>query len=170
MNTLIEQLLIPQALSILYYASCAWLTPILGRREMDEVEKIHYRALRIVLKDYKQRMNRDLISSRTNCLPPRVWSKFACASFTMKMWYSGLPNGLKTTAFSNTFTKSRYPGLLFGFDSSKTKVGRQMTKNWCGSVLSQIKVPWHNTVLSKDRIRLLLKSVFYPHNFIVFDF
>jgi len=34
-----------QALSILNYASCAWLTPTLGREEMDEVETIHYRAL-----------------------------------------------------------------------------------------------------------------------------
>jgi len=58
----------------------------------------------------------------------------------------------------------------FGFDSSKTKIGRQITRNWCGSVLEQIKVAWSNSQLSNDRIRMLLKSTFYPLNFIAFNF
>jgi len=33
------------------------LTPSLGRKEMDEVEAIHFRALRIILQDYRKRMN-----------------------------------------------------------------------------------------------------------------
>jgi len=76
------------------------------------------------------------------------------------MWSSGYPSVLKINAFSNTNTKSRYPGPLFGFDSSKTKVGRQLTRNWSGSVLSQIRVAWTNDPILKDRIRLLLKSIF----------
>lgn len=159
-----------QALSILYYASCAWLTPSLGKKEMNAVESIHFKSLRIIMRDYRQRMSREYISEKTNRLPPRLWCRFACASFLMKMWYSGYPALLKLSAFSNTYTKARYPGLIYGFDSSKTKVGKQITKNWCGAVLEQIKVPWSNNLLSNDRIRLLLKSTFYPHNFIAFDF
>jgi len=115
-------------------------------------------------------MSRDYISEKTNRLPPRLWCRFACASFLMKMWYSGYPALLKSSAYSNTYTKVRYPGQIFGFDSSKTKIGRQITRNWCGSVLEQIKVSWTNNPLSNERIRLLLKSTFYPHNFIAFDF
>jgi len=46
-----------------------WLTHALGRKEMDELERIHFKALRVVVRDYRQRMSRDLISRRTNRLP-----------------------------------------------------------------------------------------------------
>jgi len=61
--------------------------------------------------------------------------------------------------------------MLFGFDSSVSKVGKQITKNWCGSVLSEVKTPWwSDRQLSKDRLRVLIKSTFYPFNFITFSF
>jgi len=72
-------------------------------------------------------------------------------------------------AFSNTFTKRRQDGLLFGFDDSTYKVGRQITKNWCGSILSEVKVPWTSENFSKDRLRTVLKSTFYPFDFFVFN-
>jgi len=70
-----------------------------------------------------------------------------------------MPVGLRQEAFSNTYQKNRYQGLLFGYDSSVTKVGRQVTKNWCGSVLSEIKVPWTDRQLSKvTNLPLMKKS------------
>jgi len=69
----------------------------------------------------------------------------------------------------NTYAKSRSKGLLFGFDNSNYKVGKQITKNWSGSVLAEIKVPWTSEVFSKDKIRTVLKSTFYPFDFIVFN-
>jgi len=57
-----------QVLSTIYYASCAWFTPAIGRKEMIKLEKIHYKALQIIVCDYQQRMYRDLISSKTNRL------------------------------------------------------------------------------------------------------
>jgi len=86
------------------------------------------------------------------------------------MWFTSKPLRLKATAFSNTFTKRRREGLLFGFDASNHKIGRQETRNWCGSVLAEVKIPWTSVVLSKDRLRTLLKSTFYPVDFYVFDF
>jgi len=76
----------------------------------------------------------------------------------MKMWSLGYPAAFKDDAFSNTYFKAGYPGLITGFDSSRTKVGKQMTKNWGGSVLSQVKVHWSNEQISQDKIRGLLKS------------
>jgi len=55
-------------LSIIYYASSAWLTPAIGRKELAELEKVHFKALLVVVCDYRQRMSRDLISSKTNRL------------------------------------------------------------------------------------------------------
>jgi len=85
----------------------------------------------------------------------------------MKIRQTNSPVSQKLAAFVNTYNKSRYPGLIFGFDNSKLKIGRQMTKNWCGSVLSQIKVPWTHEPLSREKMRTILKSTFFPFNFIV---
>jgi len=160
-----------QALSILYYASSAWLTvPSLGRKEMNALESIHFKALRVVVKDYRQRMSRDDISAMTNRLPPRAWCKFACAMTLLKIWNSGVPVGLRKAAFANTYQQNKYQGLLFGYDSSVTKIGRQITKNWCGNVLAEVKTPWTDRQLSKDRLQVILKSTFYPYNFIAFNF
>jgi len=136
---------------------------------MNALESIHFKALRVIVYDYRQRMRREEISVITNRLPPRTWCKFSCATILMKIWNSGVPARLHQSAFSNTYHKSRYQGLLFGYDSSVTKVGRQITKNWCRSVLSEVKIPWTNRQLSKDRLRVLLKSAFYPFNFIAFN-
>jgi len=159
-----------QALSILYYASPAWLTPALGKKEMTALESIHHKALRVIVCDHRQRMSRDLISVQTNRLPPKLWCQFSAASVLMKVWQRGLPAELKESAFINTYKKTRSPGLVFGYDTSKRKAGRQITGNWCGGSVIQIKVPWTDETLSKDRIRTILKSTFYPDNFIVFNF
>jgi len=159
-----------QALSILYYASSAWLTPSIGRKEMSSLESIHFKALRVVVKDYRQRISRSLISEKTNRLPPKLWCKFSCAMTLMKIWNNNAPTSLRQSAFANTYLKDRYPGLIYGFDASKTRIGKQVTRNWCGSVLSEIKVPWTNSQLSKDRLRVLLKSTFYPYNYVPFNF
>lgn len=159
-----------QVLSIVYYASSAWLTPAIGKKELAELEKIHFKALRVVVRDHRQRMSRDLISTKTNRLTPRIWCKFACASALMNIWMSGNPTTLRDTAFQNTYTNERHVGLIYGFDASNTRIGKQITKNWCGAILSQIKVPWSTSLLNKDRIRTLLKTTFYPYNLIPFDF
>jgi len=159
-----------QALSILYYASPAWLTPNIGKKELKDIEKIHFKALRVAVCDFRQRISKETISVRTNRLPPRLWCQFAATTVLMKVWQQDQPLILKQSIFENTYTKTRFPGRLFGFDGSKLKVGRQVTKNWCGNLLSQIQVPWTHNQMSKDKIRTILKSTFYPYNFIVFNY
>jgi len=138
--------------------------------KLKDLERVHFKALHVALCDYRQRLSRDTISVRTNRLPLRLWGQFAVSTVMMKMWYQDQPSVLKQSIFTNTYTKTRYPGLLFGFDGSKLKIGKQTTKNWCGNMLSQIKVPWTNVQMSKDKIRTILKSTFYPYNFIVFHY
>jgi len=80
-----------------------------------------------------------------------LWLRFAAATILMKTWFNNDPERLRSTAFVNTYTKRRKDGLLFGFDDSTYKVGKQLTRNWCGSVLLEVKVPWTNEVFSKDK-------------------
>jgi len=156
--------------SVLYYASPVWLSPASSKKLIAEVEKLHYKALRVVTMDHKQRSSRQAISRKTQRLPPTLWIRFAAASTLMKMWFSNRPHRLRTAAFVNTFTKRRGDGLLFGYDDSTHKIGRQMTKNWCGGILGAIRIPWTGEVFSSDRLRTVLKSTFYPADFYVFNY
>jgi len=158
-----------QVFSILYYASPVWLTPSIGREVMKDVESLHFKALRMITLDYKRRRSKEWLTNRTQRLSPNLWLRFAAAKLMMKIWSTGTPLRLRNEAFANTFTKSCKEGFLFGYDSSTYKVGKQETKNWCGSILSGIKVPWTSAVYDKDRVRVLLKASFYPYNFLVFN-
>lgn len=52
-----KNLVTAQALSVLYYGSVAWLTPTLLGDRLRRLESIHYRCLRVIVKDYRQRIN-----------------------------------------------------------------------------------------------------------------
>jgi len=108
-----------QVSSTLYYASPVWLSPAVGKTVIKEVEKLHFKSLRVVTMDFKQRTSRELISSKTQRLPLILRMQFAAASILMKMWFTGRPERLNSLAFVNTFPKSFIDRLLFGYDDSR---------------------------------------------------
>jgi len=59
----------------------------------------------------------------------------------MKIWMSNKPTTLRESIFENTFMKKRLLGILFGFNTSTCKFGKQMTKIWCGVILSKFVLP-----------------------------
>jgi len=63
--------------------------------------------------------------------------------------------------FANSFTQQRKTGQLFSYDSTKTLIGRSITRNWRGKCIGRVKVPWTTQDLNKDQIRRLLKKVFW---------
>jgi len=54
---------------------------------------------------------------------------------------------------------SIFPGRIF--DSSKSRCGRQVMRNWISQNLSLIKEDWTTNTQSNDSIRVLLKKTFY---------
>jgi len=59
-----------QALLILNYASHVWCTPFLRKALVKEIEHVHFKAFRIVVQGYRQRISKNMISKRTNRLLP----------------------------------------------------------------------------------------------------
>jgi len=62
--------ILPEGVYILYYGSPVWLTPATGAAVLADVEKLHFKALRIVTRDYRQRTSREVITKKTQRLPP----------------------------------------------------------------------------------------------------
>jgi len=147
-----------QLFSVLYYACCVWLTPSLCKKQLCTIESLHYKALRLILRDYRQKISRDVVTRETKRLPPDKWAKLALASLFINGYNTNTPSSLIQQWSSNFYSKRRKPGHLFAFDASMTKIGRQCTKNWIGSAIGCLKFPWADRHLSKDAIRVALKK------------
>jgi len=149
-----------QVFSILYYACAVWLTPTLNSDLKKTINSLHFRSLRLIIRDFRQKVSRNEVTERTKRLPPDKWSKFALASIFMNMYAVKQPRLLLQRSSLNTFTQGRKPGILYSYDRSLTRVGRQSTRNWLGQALSVISSPWTDRLLTKDTIRVMLKKAF----------
>jgi len=149
-----------QALSILYYGASVWLTPSLTKSQLRRVERLHYKSVRLVVKDYRRKMSRPDIDKKTGRLPPSLWAKFSLSKLFINMRINQHLRQLLADSSKNLYVKSRQPGLLFGYDDSNTKIGGQQTCNWIGKCLENIVEPWTDKFLSDDSIRVLLKRAF----------
>jgi len=147
-----------QVFSLLYYACCVWLTPVINKKVLKTVESLHFKTLRLVLKDYKNRISRVNVTSETQRLPPDKWSRFALASLFINNFNFDQHSSLVQRMSSNFYSKRRKPGFLYAYDSAKTKMGKQVTKNWIGNALSCLDFPWSDRSMSKDQIRIALKK------------
>jgi len=144
----------------LYYACPVWFSSALNKKCLKSVESLHFRALRLIIRDYRQRISRDEVTEITKRLPPDKWSKFAMLSTFLNMFNTNQPEPLLNDIMTNTYCRSRKPGHMFAYDASKRRIGKQCTKNWIGQALSDMKVPWSDRLLSKDAIRVLLKKTY----------
>jgi len=66
-----------QVFAILYHAHPVWLTLSLNRKLKRTIDSLHFRALHLIIRDYRPRVSRHEIISITKELPPDKWSKFA---------------------------------------------------------------------------------------------
>jgi len=67
--------------------------------EIRKIESIHYRCLRLIIKDYRQRVPRKWVTASTQRLPPKQWGKFAAASLDMKICQTGVPERIYEDMF-----------------------------------------------------------------------
>jgi len=79
------------------------------------------------------------------------------ASTFMRAYNTREPTKLLRDMSRNTYLRERRRGFVFGYDASKTKTGKQSSRNWIGYALQAVSEPWSDRTLSKDAIRVLLK-------------
>jgi len=117
--------------------------------------------LRLILQDYRHKISRNDVTEKTKQLLSDKWAKFSMASLFLNMHNSGQPPCLLSTVSKNLYSKRRKPSHLFAFDSSRTRIGKQATRNWIGNAINPISNPRCNRVITKDTIRVLLKKTYH---------
>jgi len=160
---MILRILTAQVFSILYYGCPVWLTPSLSRHNFKRIERMHYTALRVAIKDRRKRVNREKIDSITKRMPPHSWMKYSSTSTFIKINRDEMPTRLRQNLSKNTFQERRKPGRLYSRDTSTCKNGQKSMKNWIGTFLRQLNFDWINTGrhITDDYLRVHLKKCFY---------
>jgi len=153
-----------QVFGVLYYAAACWLTPNLSNVNFRKLNKIHYAACRIICNDWRKIWSKDSLNQATKRLPPKTWLKYNAASFIVKVTRDESPSVICADIEANLYHNPRHlnPKLR---DLSRRKIGKNCLQNWTGQIMNQIDFKWYGTILSNDRLRILLKKNFYPPNY-----
>jgi len=137
-----------QLYSILYYGSVVWL---------NNMRSIHYRILRVGIKDYKQKVSKNRIDKACKRATPEMWSKYAAGSLVIKITRDRGPLNLYAGLMENFYTEPRRPNHGRYFDNSRGKIGKHRLQNRM-DFMSELG-PWlTDPNIENDQIRRLLKN------------
>ncbi len=148
--------------SAIYYGSSVWLGAVTTSNEWKLLNRAHYRALRIVTRDYWNETSRKDLDSICKRATPRQWSYYSVASTVISIMQNGGPSLLYDLLTANC-TIGRRDKIASFHDTSRRKIGRQSVQNRLHETFKQIRFVWKDTDISKATIRRRLKSSFFPY-------
>jgi len=143
---------------MIYYASVVWLNELTTVRIMNILEGIHYKGLRMAVKDYYYLLSRDRLDQIFNRATPYRWMQYSNAKHAIMMLSQ--TDGPPMSAFlkSKLYINDRNPNKLSIHDTSRLKVGRHSFHNRL-KCLRSVNFDWRNT--NPDALRVNLKGTFF---------
>jgi len=69
----------------LYYGSTVWLNPSLSSTNIKRLNRIHYAACSLMLRDWRNKLLRQKISEKTGRMMPRQWMVYAACNQMLKV-------------------------------------------------------------------------------------
>jgi hypothetical protein len=147
----------------IYYGSAVWLGAVSTSNDWKLMNRAHYRALRIVTRDYRNELNRKSLDKICKRATPRQWSYYATSSAVITITQNKEPSLLHDLIMTNCTTNERKPGVAAFFDTSRRKIGRQSIHNRIGETFKRINFGWLGIKNGKATVRRKLKSVFFPY-------
>lgn len=149
--------------STMYYGSPVWLGATSRSDDWKLMNRAHYQALRVILRDYRREQPRKELDFRCKRATPRQWSYYSVANITASILRDGEPSLLFDLIRGNSATSGRQPSRPTFFDTSRKKIGRQSIQNRIGDVFKRVKSDWLEKGKSKDALRIELKRAFFPY-------
>jgi hypothetical protein len=123
--------------------------------DLKKLNSMHYKLLRIAIRDWKNRIPRDELDHLGRARP-YLWGKYANAYLAIKVLRDQVPRRLECHINKTRYTERR-SGLKKFYDASRKKIGTQAISNCLCEVLEEVKEPI-TFLKSNDRIRRLLKT------------
>jgi len=95
---------------------------------MRKINTLHYKALRIAVKDWERIIPKEMLDLLGRSLP-MDFCNYSLASLLIKICNNKEPKKLHQSLAANEYRCRRKPSNLRLFDSSKKKIGKQMFRN-----------------------------------------
>jgi len=98
-----KKIVTSQYFSILYYCSPVWLHDGLKSGLKRQINSAHFKALHIMLKDYKNKISRNVLTKKCGRATPKQWYKYSVATLIIKTF-----NTKSLTYINNIISSSIY--------------------------------------------------------------
>jgi len=141
----------------LNYGIAVWYDSLL-KKDKRKLDTLHYRALRVAVRDWRRELPRDMLDTLGRARP-LTFANYSLGSIIINAYSTGIPERLGTFIRKNQYTRRRSSEILF-YDSSRKKVGRQSIKNRMMSIMNTMDQKW-TTLQGKNNIRRFLKKTFF---------
>ncbi len=149
--------------SSIYYGSAVWLGPMTTSNDWKLLNKAHYRALRVVTRDFRREKSKRVLDEECKRATPRQWGHYVVASTAASIMQNQEPSLLFELITGNSTWNDRKPGRRDFYDTSRLRVGRQSLQNRLREPFRMMRGDWYGTGLTKDAIRVRMKESFFPY-------
>jgi len=143
---------------MLYYASIVWLNELTAYKIVRTLESIHYKCLRIAVKDYYATLSRQRLDDIFNRATPCQWMQYSNAKHAISMLTCDNAPPISSIIKNKLYVNDRNNNKISVHDTSRLKIGRNSFHNRL-KCLRSINFNWRTT--NQDAIRVNLKKTFF---------
>jgi len=140
-----------------YYGLPTWYHPLKAKFKK-RIEILHYKLLRLVVKDWYRLCPKDMLDTLGRATPDK-FADYAVGNVVIKSINNGIPTRLRDEILANMYSLRR-SGKLRSFDSARKRIGKQAIGNRTDDIIKIFDKRW-TTLLSKDDIRKYLKRFIF---------
>jgi len=144
---------------LLYYGSQTWLNELTAWSQRKKLNSIHYRALRICIKDFRNKTSRATIDAMFKRATPIKWMHYSNAKMAISlMLLKNNSTRLGKKLQSHLYINDRCPGQAITMDTSRLRIGKNSFINRL-HCLRSINFDWTSGI-NPDQLRINLKITF----------
>jgi len=151
------QVLTSQYYGLCYYGCSVWLNGLNSFKDLRMINAVHYRSLRIAVKDYKRRISRSTLDDIGRARPT-TWAKYCTSSIIIKALTRKEPCRMVTQIGNNMYIERRRPLRPKSFSKCDLRIGMQSIVNRACNYINDIDFDWANGI-ADDALRTNLKRL-----------
>jgi len=141
----------------IYYGLPVWYDPLTIKLKK-KLDVLHYKALRIAVKDWRRIYPNDMLDLLDRA-KPAAFASYSMGSVFLNTMLAGRPRRLLEMINSNSYIIRRTGKRRF-YDSSSKRIGKQSINNRIDDTTRHLTNEWTD-LKTKDAIRIYLKKIFF---------
>jgi len=154
-----KRILTTHYFGMVYYASQVWLNELTTSLQWKLINSLHYKALRIVIGDFRNRTPRDDLNKLLKRATPSQWMLYSNAKIAITLFTDENGPQISQKIRNNAYLNNCKPGIATFMYSSRLKIGRNSLQNRVKMMMS-VRFKW-TTGINRHALRVALKSTFF---------